>query len=177
MLAGCQVTLYYGGRRRDRYRRYLAHVVGDDGLWVQGALLRLGLAREYSFGDNQTTIADMLVEEWAARRAGHGIWALPFYRIRNPGELTGDINSFQVVEGRVVAVAAVGRRVYLNFGLDWRTDFTAVVAAKKAPAFEAAGIELARLAGRAVRLLGWFRRRNGPALTMTHPAQLELLAY
>ena len=77
----------------------------------------------------------------------------------------------------VVAVAAVGRRVYLNFGLDWRTDFTAVVAAKKAPAFAAAGIELARLAGRAVRLRGWIRRRNGPALTLTHPAQIELLAY
>ena len=144
---------------------------------MQGALLRLGLARVYSFADNQTAVADMLVEERAARRAGRGIWALPFYRIRNPGELTGDIDSFQVVEGRVVAVAAVGRRVYLNFGLDWRTDFTAVVAAKKAPAFAAAGIELARPAGRAVRLHGWIRRRNGPVLTLTHPAQIELLAY
>ena len=109
-------------------------MVRDDGLWVQVALLRLGLARVYSFADNQTAVADMLVEERAARRAGRGIWALPFYRIRNPGELTGDIDSFQVVEGRVVAVAA-------------------------------AGIELARLAGRAVRLRGWIRRRNGPALT------------
>ncbi|MEC7592503.1 MAG: thermonuclease family protein [Pseudomonadota bacterium] len=177
MLAGRQIALYYGGRRRDRYRRYLAHVVRDDGLWVQGALLRLGLARVYSFADNQTAVADMLVEERAARRAGRGIWALPFYRIRTPGELTGDIDSFQVVEGRVVAVAAVGRSVYLNFGLDWRTDFTAVVAAKKAPAFAAAGIELARLAGRAVRLRVWIRRRNGPARTLTHPAQIELLAY
>ena len=177
ILSGRDVTLYYGGRRRDRYRRYLAHVVRDDGLWVQGALLRQGLARVYSFADNPTAVADMLVEERAARQARRGIWALSYYRIRNPGELSGDIDSFQVVEGRVVDVAAVGRRVYLNFGPDWRTDFTAVVAAKLAPAFAAAGVDLARLTGRAVRLRGWIRRRNGPALTLTHPAQIELLTY
>ena len=149
----------------------------DDGLWVQGALLRLGLARVYSFADNQTAVADMLVEERAARRAGRGIWALPFYRIRNLGELAADIDRFQVVEGRVIAVAALGRRVYLNFGLDWRTNFTAVVAAKRRRRLPAAGIELACLAGRAVRLRGWIRSPNGPALTLTHPAQTELLAY
>ena len=109
MLAGCQITLHYGGCRRDRYRRYLAHVVRDDGLWVQGALLRPGLARVSSFADNQIAVAGNLLEERATRRAGHGIWVLPFYPIRTPGELTGDIDSFQVVEGRVVAVAAVGR--------------------------------------------------------------------
>ena len=75
MFAGRQVTLYSGGRRRDRHRRYLAHVVRDDGLWVQGALIRLSLARAYSLADNQTAVADMLVEERVARRAGHGIWA------------------------------------------------------------------------------------------------------
>ena len=77
----------------------------------------------------------------------------------------------------MVAVAAVGRRVYLNFGLDLRTDFTAVAAAKRAPAFVAAGIELARLAAQVERFRGWFRHRNGPALTLTHPAQIELLSY
>ncbi|MEC8318222.1 MAG: hypothetical protein VX025_05910, partial [Pseudomonadota bacterium] len=75
----------------------------------------------------------------------------------------------------VAAVAAVGRRVYLNFGLYWRTDFTAPVAAKKAPAFTATGIELARLAGGGAT--PWLASPpQWAGLDLTHPAQIELLA-
>src|SRR3546814_2641561 len=34
-----QVGLAYGGRREDRHGRRLAHLIRDDGLWVQGAML------------------------------------------------------------------------------------------------------------------------------------------
>jgi endonuclease YncB( thermonuclease family) len=42
---GKVVTLSYGGRRIDRYNRLLAHLHDRDGRWIQGELLRGGMAR------------------------------------------------------------------------------------------------------------------------------------
>ena len=79
---GRRVTMYYGGRRSDRYGRSLAHLYRDDGLWLQGEMLALGLARVYSFSDNRASVPEMLAREAAARAAGLGIWRNPFYGVR-----------------------------------------------------------------------------------------------
>ncbi len=44
-------TPHYGGQPGDRHGRALAHLVSDDGTWLQGEMLRLGMARVYSFHD------------------------------------------------------------------------------------------------------------------------------
>lgn len=177
---GRAVTLRYGGARRDRYRRALAHLVRGDGLWIQGAMLRAGMARVYTFADNRALAAEMYAAERAARAAGRGIWSHPRYRVRAPGELDDAIGSFQVVEGRVLAAEIVrSGRLYVNFGEDWRSDFTIAVAPRDRKRFEAAwaGAGLApvsALAGRRIRVRGWLRARNGPLVEADHPEQIEL---
>jgi len=172
---GKTVSLHFGGRREDRYRRYLAHLTLPDGTWLQGALLATGMARVYSFKDNRKLIAEMLALERIARRDRRGIWALPYYRIRNPAETWDDINSFQLVEGRVVDAARVRNVVYLNFGPDWRTDFTFRIDHRALRLFERAGIDPLSFTGRAVRGRGWVKAQNGPLIEITHPEQLEVL--
>lgn len=169
------VTLSYGGRRVDRYGRLLAHLHGETGTWIQGELLRTGMARVYSFSDNRAVVADMLDLERAARAERLGIWRHPFYRIRKAEDVRRDIGSFQLVEGNVEAVAARRKYTYVNFGADWRTDFTVAVAARNRRTFEAAGVDLAALQGRTVRVRGWVRSRNGPMIEATHPEQIEIL--
>jgi hypothetical protein len=66
-------------------------------------------------------------------------------------------------------------RIYLNFGDDWRSDFTISIDRKEIPAFAAAGIDLKVLAGKKVRVRGWIEWRNGAMIAATHPEQLELL--
>jgi hypothetical protein len=68
-----------------------------------------------------------------------------------------------------------GGRIYLNFGNDWRSDFTISIDRKDVRAFAAAGIDLKGLAGKRVRVRGWIEWRNGPMIAATHPEQLELL--
>lgn len=173
---GRTVSLYYGGRRVDRHGRQLAHLNLDDGRWVQRLLLRQGLARVYSFPDNRALVAEMLDAERAARAAGAGIWANEFYAVRSPFELTKDLGTFQLVEGRVADAARVRGTTYLNFGADWRTDFTVVVRHQYRAAFDEAGIDLLALEGRTVRVRGWLDNRNGPMIGATHPEQIEILA-
>ena len=125
--------------------------------------------------DNRKLIGEMLALEQTARRDRRGIWALPYYRIRNPAETWDDINSFQLVEGRVVDAARVRNVVYLNFGPDWRTDFTFRIDHRALRLFERAGIDPLSFTGRAVRGRGWVKAQNGPLIEITHPEQLEVL--
>src|SRR3546814_9705575 len=78
---GRSLGLGFGGRRGDRHGRVLAHLFDAEGRWIQGELLRAGLARVYSFADNRGAVAEMLSLEREARAAGRGIWRDPFYAI------------------------------------------------------------------------------------------------
>lgn len=170
------VSLAYGGAKTDRHGRRLAHLyAAGTGTWAQGEMLRRGLARVYTFPDNRALAAQMLALERQAREAQNGIWREPFYRIRSPETAGRHIDSFQLIEGRVLSVAAVKGRHYLNFGPDWRSDFTISVPADAVRSFRAANIDLGRLEGRRVRVRGWLALRNGPAIEANHPEQLELL--
>ena len=172
---GQDVTLHYGGARADRHGRLLAHLTQTGGtVWVQGALLQAGLARVYSFPDNRALAAEMLALEREARAARRGIWAHPYYKIRTPDETRRDIETFQVVEGRVLQAAAVRDRLYLNFGPDFRTDFTIAIARRNLKLF---GREFdgASLEGKTIRVRGWLKSVNGPMIEATHPEQIEVL--
>ena len=172
---GKRLALSYGGARVDRHGRLLAHLHDAAGRWVQGEMLARGMARVYTFADNRALAEKMLAIERMARAARRGVWAHPFYRIRSPAEAAGDIGSFQIVEGRVADAAAVRGRVYLNFGADWRTDFTVSIAPRTLKLFEAAGRDPLSLQGRTVRVRGWIESYNGPSIEASHPEQIERL--
>lgn len=172
------VTLHFGGARMDRHGRHLAHLFPDDGTWVQGHMLADGMARVYSFADNRAVVPEMLAQETAARAARRGIWAHPFYAVRpaDADALMRRLGTFQVITGAVVDAARVRGTVYLNFGGDWRTDFTVALDARARRRFTKAGVDPLAFEGRRLRVRGWLRKRNGPMLELTHPEQIEVLA-
>lgn len=172
---GHRLGLAFGGQKVDRHRRLLAHLYDEGDLWIQGALLERGLARVYSFYDNTALVSEMLARERAAREAGRGIWADPYYALRDPWTVADDSGSFQLVEGRVVTAEAAGRRFYLNFGQDWSEDFTVALDRDALRRFAAAGLDPTTLAGRLIRVRGWVRSFNGPLIDVTHPEQIEVL--
>lgn len=192
LVLGREVRLLFGPAREDRHGRLLAHLDAapreggdvDDATWVQGALLDQGWARVYSFADNRKCIGAMLERERAARSSVRGIWAEPFYQIRDARDAAGlleEAGSFQIVEGRVFDVAERRGRIYVNFGEDWRTDFTATAEGRavrrlrKAYADGVWPVPLEDIAGRRVRVRGWLDRYNGPEIAVTHPEQIEVL--
>jgi len=170
---GKEVRLSFGGTDKDRHGRLLAHLHAADGAWVQGTLLEAGLARVYSFADNRAQVAEMLAIEADARAAKRGIWGLPFYAVRDAAETARHVGSFQVVEGRVVKAAKVKGTVYLNFGADWRSDFTAAVGADALKLFRKTGVDPLEFEGRTVRVRGWLKQMNGPMIALSHPEQIE----
>jgi endonuclease YncB( thermonuclease family) len=172
---GRRLDLGYGGRRGDRHGRVLAHLFDAEGRWIQGELLRAGLARVYSFADNRGAVAELLALEREARAARRGIWADPFYAVRTAEESGDWLGGFELVEGRVIAVGQGGGNTYLNFAEDWREDFTVAFDRRSRKLFEDEGIDLGGYAGKAVRVRGWLKARNGPMIEVTHPEQIEEL--
>jgi hypothetical protein len=137
-----------------------------------------GLARVYSFADNRACTPELLAAESEARAKRLGVWGSSAYRIVEAVDLERLdrlIHTYQLVEGRVVAVGEGRIRIYLNFAQDWRRDFTLSVERKAVGAFAAAGIDLRSLAGKRVRVRGTLAWRNGPMIEASHPEQIELV--
>jgi micrococcal nuclease len=176
LVQGRVVTLHSGDTPFDRNGRILAHLVRDDGLWIQNEMLRLGWARVYTFADNRRFTAELYASERAARAGRRGIWNDPYYAIRqsDPQILAQDIGTFQIVEGRVTDAAKVRGRVYLNFGEDYRSDFTATIPPDAVSTFTRSKFDPLALEGKVVRVRGYLRDYNGPVIDITHPEQIDM---
>lgn len=178
---GHRVELKFGGAREDRRARLLAHVFvarGEERVWAQAHLVSLGLARAVSFKDNRACLRTLQAREAEARRAGRGLWRRRLYAVRKADDTAGllkRLQSYQLVEGRVRAVAKRRRWTFVNFGADWKSDFTVAIAAGDRRRFAGSDVDLAALEGRRIRVRGWIERWNGPAVKATHPEQIELL--
>ncbi|MCG8503514.1 MAG: thermonuclease family protein [Sphingomonadales bacterium] len=172
LVAGEPVNLLYGGAAEDRYSRRLAHLWLADGRWVQRQMLLAGLARVYTFADNRAGATHLLAAEAEARAAGRGIWADPYYAIRAPDETSDFYDSFQIVDGTIRSAALVRGTLYLNFGENWRHDFTVRILRKHARHFPDADA----FEGRRVEVRGWLFARNGPMIDATHPEQIVFRA-
>ena len=79
------------------------------------------------------------------------------------------------MRGRVRAVARAAEFVYLNFGEDWRRDFTVRADARDAARFARQGLDLERLEGREIVVRGLLFEANGPMIELAHPAQIEVM--
>ncbi len=171
------VTLRAAGDRRDRRGRTVAHVWTDSGDWVQGALLSAGLARVETAPGAAELAVDMLAAEQAARAAGRGLWADPDWSVMGPDPyaLAQRLDTFQIVEGIVVETAETRDFAYLNFGLDYRTDFTVSIRLRDLDDLREERLDPMALAGARIRVRGYVHAVNGPMIDLDHAAQIEIL--
>lgn len=185
MVLNKRVELKLTKTKRDRYGRLLAQVMvpGDGGgsVWVQDRLVAAGLARVMAAGDDNTCLAGLIAHENEAREAKRGLWKSGHFAVRAAAAedvLAGLLHSYEIVEGRVESVAAIRGRTYVNFGADWRRDFTAVIPEKCLQQLTARtpGFDAAKLKGQVVRVRGWIDNFNGPSITVNQPEQIEIVA-
>lgn len=177
---GKAVVFAFGPRHMDRHGRllvqvWLATASGGRGDWLQGRLLSAGLARVATTLDSRNLAKDMLQLEATARAARLGLWSDRTYAVLSADDASHHLNSFQIVEGRVLKAAVRRGRGYLNFGADYRTDFTLGFDAGALRLLEDAGVSLSSYEGVRLRARGWLRWYNGPFIDVTHPEQIEVL--
>lgn len=175
------IRLYGPDDARDRYGRRLAHAVtiGTDGrpdAWLQAEMIGRGMARASPPAREHPALsAALLAREADARTAGTGLWREPAYAVRSALAPAGIPLGYQLVEGRILAVGENASSLFLNFGADWRHDFTAVVERSDRDGF-AQGLRSVRaMQGRLVRVRGAVFQYGGPAIRIRHANAIEIL--
>jgi endonuclease YncB( thermonuclease family) len=159
---------------KDRYDRIRVQAfVGKR--WVQDEILRRGLARVSIAPDRTECAIELFTAEAEARATHSGIWSSPAYAIRTPDNLGLDTNTFQIVEGKVLNASVRNGRVHLNFGENWRTDFTATVDPADKRYFREAGVDPTSYVGQTIRVRGWVQSLNGPEIEVPNPQGIEVV--
>ena len=170
---------------RDRYRRIPAEIRftnrDDEDKHLQHSMLRRGMAIVAPVGDGNF-IQQLLRSERIARRERLGIWKNPYahgpIKSAHDQKFADDIGQYRIVAGRIWSISRLHDIVYLNFGKNWRKDFTTIISKDMigliSNKFAAQEITLEQLQGKPVLVRGWIVARNGPAIEVTHPEQIEL---
>jgi endonuclease YncB( thermonuclease family) len=180
LVTGRDIALLKLGPDTDRYGRTVALVALQDEPAqnsVQTTLLERGQARVSAHIGDFSCAAALLGAERRARTAGLGLWADPYYVMRNAGDPAGILavrGRFAVVEGKVLSVRESGATIYVNFGRRWSEDFTVTVPKRNERSFTAAGLPLKKLAGQHVRVRGTIEERGGPWIEALAPEQIEI---
>ncbi len=175
---GKLVTLAARPPKEDRYSRVRAQGFAEDGRWLQIVLLSKGLARVFIAPDRDECVAELFAAERDARARNAGIWSQLGYEIRNADDVPySDLGTFQIVQGRVTNAIIRNGRAYINFGTDWKTDFTATVDPADLRAFHAANIDPRNYVGKTLRVRGIVEWLNGPEIEVPTPSDIEVVPY
>jgi micrococcal nuclease len=178
---GKEVMLYQNKNREqgriNRMGHSLAHlVIKDRGEWVNGALVMQGAAWTVTDSTNSAMADQLYALEEKARTAKKGLWAeaSPF-GLLSPGTAAQGNGAFRVVEGSVNRGATSKNNLYLNFGTDWKKDFTVMITPAIRKSLSRKGIDPMALAGQKIRVRGWLREWNGPFMELETPERLEIV--
>lgn len=174
---GQKVEVKTARKKTDKYKRTLAEIFLK-GQSLNEEMIAQGLAHVYTFPDNSENVQPLHNLEDAARRQRKGLWQSPRWQVMVAGSSVPDawIGEFHIVEGTVRNVVPMKDRVYLNFGDNWRDDFTVEIPKKFSKQFAAQHINPAKdYRGKKLRVRGFLKPVNGVLVTATHPAQLEVI--
>ena len=163
--------------RVNRMNHQLAHVaIKKDKTWIQGEFLRHGLARVYTAPNKTEMLTQMYAVEAATRDKKIGLWEEgSLYQVLSHNQAENKIGKFVVIEGEVKKVASVRNQLYLNFGDNWKIDFTIQVSTGLRKQFAREGIDVMSLAQQKIRVRGYLREYNGPLIELEDTAHLEVL--
>jgi hypothetical protein len=140
---------------------------------LSAMLLRRGLAFVDPAVMQDGCHRELFAAEAAGRTSGAGLWAAPGpTRRADAPDLEAVAGRYALVEGTVASTARTRRTVYLNFGEDYRTDFTALARRRDVRPWED---RLLGLEGERVRIRGVLEAWHGGLIRIEHPAQVERL--
>jgi micrococcal nuclease len=167
------VTIAPAETARDRYGRTIAQVFAD-GTWVQAALLQAGEVRAAPDRASAPCARALSLLQKPKDASAASVSGGPDFacRIRTAsGTVWGASRLWRALWSRF----SHARPRLHQFGADYRTDFTVTIEPEDVRTFRQAKFDIAALAGKRVRVRGGVEFYNGPEITITTPAAIEVL--
>lgn len=169
---GMRVYLYAFSPKQDRYGRLRAMVHDASGRWWQQDLLKNGRAIVDIATDRYECAAQMYAAEDEARVGRRGLWR--HMRIYPTERAPGDFR-FHIIRGKVLRTLKKNGRVYLNFGSNWRTDFTVTISPEDMKRFRHLRSDPLALEGQMIEVRGMVQSYHGPEIEIANPFQMRTL--
>ncbi len=163
------------GAGQNRYGDLQGKILLADGRWLQEQLIFQGYGLWSGAPSYPPALKERLIQaEKSAALEKLGLWR--HFEIINANEPAEQFwhGQFIVAKGVVQEVYRRASVTYLNFGEDWRDDFTAAIPSRSRKKFEQDGWKLEDLKNRTVTVRGLVRFYNGPYLELDFPEQLEI---
>jgi len=168
LLNGKTITLYQENKALDRYNTAEIIVVDEKGTVAQSTLVSEGLSWAYITKENKALHTELKNIEKEARKNKKGFWGNELYVVKNINNVKDFINSYQLVEGIVKSVSTVKNSVYLNFGDNWKEDFTVRFPYLK-------NKDYSNWAGKKILARGWVESYYGPMINIENDAQIDII--
>lgn len=164
--------------RTNRMGHALAHIVTKkDGAWINGTLVREGLAFTMTDIATPDMASQLYANEDLARKEQKGLWVKDSpYGVLPAADASKGDGMFRIVEGTVARAASSKNNLFLNFGNDMRKDFTVMISPALRKTLARRGIDLLGLSGKKIRVRGWIRQWNGPFMELDSAERLEVLS-
>lgn len=182
LVLGQKCTLYLTRKSDFGRMNYLGEslvelVCGPQNIWISGQLVSEGLALVAPNISNPETVTELLKIEAQARAAKIGLWrdAPPSWQILTADQAAQHLNSWQIVSGQIQNVGMTKDMVFLNFGKNWKDDFTVSIPNELRREMMKNRINPQSLRGQTVRIRGWVRNYNGAMIDLETLGQLEIL--
>lgn len=187
---GKTLSLFCASKRQNHQGDIVAHVrlgAAKDGSWLQHTLVQNGHAYFMPHSHRSKAADDLRTAEATARQDKKGLWAYDALSVVRADSKDLRPGWFQIIRGKVLSEKRLKGRTYLNFGDDWRKDFTVEIpkrlyrqfgAGERATADQSATrFEPVQLGfeGRQIEVRGWVEWAGGPKIIIEHAAQLSLV--
>lgn len=144
--------------------------------WMQKYWVEKGMAIVSGAGPSpKESHRQLLVAEEGARRSKRGVWKHKKIILADDLRVLEARGGFQLVEGRVMEFKKIRGISYLNFGTDWKIDFTAAISSKNRANFKQTNWKFPDIVNKWVRVRGRVRSYNGPYMELIFPEQIEVL--
>ncbi|MDD3295992.1 MAG: thermonuclease family protein [Candidatus Omnitrophica bacterium] len=173
LVQGKRVRVELDVEKTDRYGRLLGYCfVGD--VFINSELLKEGFAVLYTYPPNIKYTDELIASQKEARRQKKGLWGS--YEVIESGRASGHINQIRTVRGKVLNTFASKKCLLLNFGQDYRTDFTVVIFKNSLASFNSKGINpLEFYRGKTIEVSGRIRSYNGPEIIVNSPQEITVV--
>lgn len=168
-LQGKKVRLQTDAEKQDKYGRALAYLFTEDGLHINLALVKQGLAAVTIHPPNLLHVEPLLAAEHEAEAARLGIWNMPEYAAQPAETLSRDnYRGWKRLSGRVTGVRRSGKYTYLQMS----PAFSARIERSDLPLFG----DLDAYLGKQVELRGWpTRSKDRYMLPLRHPGGIKTI--
>jgi len=174
LVEGKNIRIEFDSQKVDRYGRLLGYCFVDD-VFVNAELIKKGYAVLYTYPPNVKYVDLLLKLQKEARNKKLGLWR--DFEVILHAQADSYINQIKSVKGRVIDTYQSSKCTFLNFGKDYKTDFTIVIFKKSLKEFTKEGIDpVTFYKDKVVIATGRIKEYNGPEIIANSPYQIEIIS-